>query len=179
LLSVQDVVVAVLFGTKLEACQVGARIRLAVPLAPDLFAGEDFRQKALLLLVGSELDDQRSDHGQAERRERRRVRARQLLAENVALFDDPAAATDFLRPVRRSPSLLVKNPVPAQRVFVLVVAAVLGLVPQLERHGFGDETPDFVAKRDLLWREGHVHGKATSGDSARISCKPGRAATGP
>src|SRR5207247_9021207 len=66
LLTVDDELVAVDLGTRAERGEVGPRVRLAESLAPELVAGEHFRQEALLLLVGPMVDQRRSDQRDAD-----------------------------------------------------------------------------------------------------------------
>jgi hypothetical protein len=47
------------------ASEVGAGVRLAVALAPDVFARQDLRQEAALLSIGAVADQQRADHDDA------------------------------------------------------------------------------------------------------------------
>src|SRR5207344_1174611 len=107
-----------------QRCEVAPCLRLGVALTPLLFAAEDLRQIPLLLRVVAELDDQRADHRQTERREHRRATALELLTEDEALRGIPARAAHFLRPVRRDPALLRERLMPLHHLVHLEVAVV-------------------------------------------------------
>ena len=105
LLAVDDVVVALAFGARLERREVGARARLRIALAPPVFAADDARQEALLLRRAAERHDHRRDHLQAERNRARRAGGGGFLVEDVQLHRTPAGAAELLRPARRAPAL--------------------------------------------------------------------------
>ena len=67
LLAVDDPLVAVAHGARAETGDVGAGSRLAEHLAPDLFAGEQWPQVALLLRIGAVGHDRRRAHAVSDR----------------------------------------------------------------------------------------------------------------
>src|SRR5690606_22559070 len=110
LLAVDDEVVAIADGAGLEARKVGAGARLAITLAPDVFAAGDARQVALLLVFVAVDDERGADHAAAEA-----ARAgigctvvAELLVEDHLLIDGGAESAILLRPRRRNPAALAK-----------------------------------------------------------------------
>ena len=106
LLAVDDEVVAVEHGARLQRRQIGAGVGLGESLTPDLVGrrGSLCRWR-LLLLLGAVRDQHRPAHGQAgEVDEQRRLGARHLLLEDDLLDQRRAAAAVRLRPVRRRTS---------------------------------------------------------------------------
>ena len=113
LLAVDDVVVAVLHGPGLERREVRARVGLGVALAPDLLAGEDLLEVALLLRVGAVGDDRRAGHAEAEDVERRRRPVEdQLLVEEELLHPREPAPPVLLGPREPEEPGLVELPLP-------------------------------------------------------------------
>ena len=105
--------VAVLDRRRLQRGEVGARLGLGEPLAPDLLAGEDRLQVALLLLLGAVGDHHRPAHRQAEHVGRaRRFQARRLADEDRLLDQGRAAAAVLLRPGDPGPAGLVHLALP-------------------------------------------------------------------
>ncbi len=119
LLAVDDVVVAVALGARLERSQVGTRARFGIALAPPVLARKNARQVMLLVPVAAKGDDHRPDHVQAERREPRCARGRALVLENVALDRRPAGAAVLDRPAGGNPALLIQDLLPA---YIVVLA---------------------------------------------------------
>ena len=87
LLAVDDPLVAVAHGPGGEAGDVGAGARLAEELAPDLLAGEERAEVALLLLVGAVGDDGRRAHAVADRGCRVRRRSARRRRCSVSLIE--------------------------------------------------------------------------------------------
>ena len=73
LLPVDDVVVAVAHGARLQRGEVGARARLGKALAPPVVEIGDARQESLLLRLAAERDHHRADHVDAEGERLRRA----------------------------------------------------------------------------------------------------------
>ena len=110
---------------RLQRGEVGARLRLGEPLAPDLLRGEDRLEEALLLLLGAVGDDHRAAHHQAEHvGRRRRLRARHLLAEDRLLDQGRAASAVLLRPRDPRPAGLVHLALPVAAELELGLLAV-------------------------------------------------------
>src|SRR4029450_8031676 len=90
LLAVDEVVVAVALGRSLERGEIASRARFREALAPPVVEIGDARQGALLLRLGAEGVDHRTDHVDAEA-ERLRLRSLlHLLLEDIELHDAPA-----------------------------------------------------------------------------------------
>src|SRR6266516_4182653 len=94
LLPADDQEVALDSGARLEARQVGARVRLREALAPDHLAAQDRREMRRLLLLAAARDEGRTGVVQAdeERRDVGRAGARVLLAPDELLHERRAAA---------------------------------------------------------------------------------------
>src|SRR5215207_4665729 len=113
LLAIHHVLVAVADGCCAQVRQVGARFRLAEPLAPVLRRVEDAGQPTLLLLVGAPLDDHGADLPDAVGVvDARRAHARALLGVDDVLDRRRLAPTPVLGPVDRGPPALVEPALP-------------------------------------------------------------------
>ena len=105
LLPVDDVVVAIAIGPRLQRGEVGPRARLAVADAEMNLAGEDLRQEELLLLFAAVPHDGRTDGIDREHRNRR-TRAHGLVEEHELLDLRSALAAVFLGPADPEPTVL-------------------------------------------------------------------------
>ena len=113
LLAVDDVVVAVEHGARLEIGEVAARVGLGEALAPDLLGGEDLGQVPLALGRRAMAHDGRGRRGQPAPVERlRRLCARHLLVEDDLLHDRGAAPPVLGRPVHAHVARAVEPPLP-------------------------------------------------------------------
>ena len=105
LLAVDHPLAALEARARLHVREVRARVRLRVALAPDLLAGHDPRQEALLLRGRAERDAGRAEQRLAHVVEpARRARARVLLVEDHLLRERQAAAAVLLRPADAGPA---------------------------------------------------------------------------
>ena len=105
--------VAVLDRARLQRGEVGAGLGLGEALAPDLLAGQDRLQVALLLLLGAVGDHDRAAHRQAEHvGGARRLLAGRLADEDRLLDHRRAAAAVLLRPGDPGPAGLVQLVLP-------------------------------------------------------------------
>src|SRR5439155_11517018 len=113
-LAVHDEDVAVAHRTSLEAGEVRAGAGLGIALTPPDVAAHDGRQVLPLLLLGADVEEQRSDHGEAEADERRaEAERRHLLRQHFSLrFREPAPAIRP-RPGGRRPAALGHDREPA------------------------------------------------------------------
>src|SRR5262249_36855991 len=121
LVAVDDVVVTISNRLGADGGEVRAGARLGITLAPPVLAGEDARQKLLLLPVAAEGVDDRADHGDAERERWQRTRPSGLLLEDEPAGDRPAGAAIFPGPERRDPALLVQDAMPKQHLLLAQV----------------------------------------------------------
>src|SRR5439155_15699131 len=96
-------------GARLEAREVGARVRFREALAPDRLATQDARQMRRLLLLAAARDERRAGvvEPDEERRDVRRTGARVLLAPDELLHERRAAAAVLARPRDAGPARLV------------------------------------------------------------------------
>src|SRR5439155_22919790 len=101
-------------GTRLEASQVGARVRLREALAPDHLAAQDGREVRRLLLLRPARDEGRAGvvEPDEERRDVGRAGARILLAPDELLHERRAAAAVRARPRDTGPAAVVHAPLP-------------------------------------------------------------------
>src|SRR5439155_12914631 len=101
-------------GARLEAREVGARVRFREALAPDRLATQDARQMRRLLLLAAARDERRAGvvEPDEERRDVRRAGARVLLAPDELLHEGRAAAAVRARPRDAGPAVVVHAPLP-------------------------------------------------------------------
>ncbi len=105
LLAVDEEMVALVDGAGAQTGEIGAGARLGIALAPDLVAGQDFRQIALLLFLGAPMDQRRAQQAHADRAgQDRRAGAEILLVEDDLLHEAGAAPAIFLRPGDADPA---------------------------------------------------------------------------
>src|SRR5207249_6722938 len=114
LLAADDQDVALDGGARLEAREVGARVRLREALAPDHLAAQDAREMRRLLRLRAARDEGRASmvEPDEERRDVGRARARVLLAPDQLLHQRRAAAAVRARPRDAGPAVVVHAPPP-------------------------------------------------------------------
>src|SRR5947208_1048304 len=113
LLAVDEEVVALVLGARLEAREVRAGVGLRVELAPDLLGREHLLQVALLLPVGPVDDDRRADEADPEPVDRRRrADPRHLVLDDRLLHRRGGPAAVLRRPQHSHVARLVEPPVP-------------------------------------------------------------------
>ena len=125
LLAVDQIRVALALGFAAQRCQVGARIRLAVTLAPPDFAAADAGQKALLLFGIAKGHDDGGHHHRAKRQNARRTGHGALLFKQVFLDRVPAGAAKLGWPAVTQPALFAQNLTP---VLLVVTRQIQGVV---------------------------------------------------
>ena len=160
LLAGNDIIVADALRRCFERGQIGAGAWLGKTLAPPIVEVRRPRQKALLLLVGAELDQHRADHIDVEDLHVRRRRQHVFLKEHHALHRRPARPTPFLRPAIGRPVARVEDALPAARVFLLRPIAEPHLVADVGWQVIADKAAQLVAKRQFFGAEAKVHGAA-------------------
>src|SRR5213593_990038 len=168
LLAVDDEVVALVLGARLEAREVRAGIGLGVELTPDLFGREHLLQVALLLPVGAVNDDRRPDEPDPESVDGgRRVDTRHLVLDDRLLHRRGSPAAQLSRPQHADVTRLVELPVPR-----------LALVERLElvRGDVGREpATDLVPEREVFGGGSQIHRAASSlTDSPRLRLRLAR-----
>ncbi len=105
LLAVDDVLVTVAHGPRLERGQVGARLGLGVTDAEVDVTGQDLREEEVLLLLRAELHDGRTD-GVDGQHGHRRPGTHRLVEEDVLLDGRAALAAVLGRPPDAQPAVL-------------------------------------------------------------------------
>ena len=138
LLAVHDPLAAVAHGARAEAGQVAAGVGLAEQLAPDLLAGEQGEEVALLLLLGAGVDDGRAGPADADRVRGARHPGPGELVVDEQLVHRVGVETPRAGPVGRDVAGLGEHP-----------ARRLGMV--------GQPGPDLLAARVVVGREFEVH----------------------
>ena len=104
-LAVDEEVIPLVDGLRLEVREIRASVRLREALRPRFVAAENPRQIPLLLRVGAPGDDRRAHEIQAHRRgQDGRARRRVLLFPNHTLDQARAAAPVLLRPRDADPA---------------------------------------------------------------------------
>src|SRR5216117_936445 len=114
LLPADDQEIALDGGARLEAGQVGARVRLREALAPDHLAAQDRREMRRPLPLRPARDERRAGvvEPDEERRDVGRAGARVLLAPDELLHERRAAAAVRARPRDAGPAAVVHAPLP-------------------------------------------------------------------
>jgi hypothetical protein len=141
-------------GPRLQRRQVGPRLGLREPLAPDLLGRQDRLQETLLLLLGPVRDHDRAAHHEAEHVRRSwSLRPRELGAEDRLLDQRGAPAPVLRRPRDARPAVGVQLALP------LALELEHGLIAARRRPGVIALEPGakLVAKRLLLRTECQVH----------------------
>ncbi|MCY1450519.1 hypothetical protein D9M71_673330 [compost metagenome] len=113
---------ALAHGAGLEAGQVRARARLAIALAPPVFAAEDAWKVMRLLHRAAELHDHRGNHVDAEGDQARCAEGGAFFFEQVLLHHAPTGATKGHRPIGCVPAAPREDALPA---LVVVLAQAL------------------------------------------------------
>ena len=145
-----------LHRARLQRRQVGSRLGLREALAPDLVAGEDRVEVALLLLLVAVGDDDGAAHHQAQhvRRERHALAA-ELLVEDRLLDQRRALAAVLLGPRDAGPAGLVHRLLPGAAELELGLVVALGRLAGMVRLEPGAH---LVAECRLGLVQGQVHG---------------------
>src|SRR5215472_14929014 len=133
------------------------RARFGIALTPEIFAGVDARQEALLLSFGAEFEQHRSAHHQSERDQRRRAGVSALFLEDIALNYAPGRSAPIDRPRGRDPALRREQPMPALQVLPGKLSIVDDFVAQLLGEVLTQPAAHFVAEGDLFSRIVEVH----------------------
>src|SRR5690606_40586149 len=100
LLTGHHIVLTVTYRTGLQRCQGGTGARLGITLTPPVLTGQDARQVLALLLFGTELDDHRSDHVDAQGDGARCTGSSTFLVEDVLFHRAPPSPPRFNPPTR-------------------------------------------------------------------------------
>ena len=134
LLAVDDPLVSVELGPRLERGQVGAGIRLAETLAPGDLPLEDPRDELLLLLLGAPLQQRWPDERVAEEvGAQRRPCTRELLVEDYLLQEREAFASVLRRPAGADPAAAeeLRRPLLVELLALLRRHGEVGITPRL------------------------------------------------
>ena len=158
LLAVDQVMIAIVLGPAAQGCQVRARARFGIALAPEVVGRKNARQVAGFLFIRAEGVDHRPHHAQPEGHHRGRPGIGRGALEDIALRRRPAGAAVFLGPGRGDPALVEKNALPAVEVFFLQVAAALYLGAQFGRQLALEEIPHLALEGQVLVAELKIHG---------------------
>ena len=114
LLPVDHVFITFALAAALQGSEVGADVGFRVSSAPLVFGVQNVGDESLFLLLGSVLDNARSNPGQSHeaRAERGCATGRHFLFEDHLLGDGTTAATDVLGPGVADPSLVADLAIP-------------------------------------------------------------------
>ncbi len=134
--------VAVAHGARLNIGEIAPRVRLGVPLAPELFAADDAGEEALLLLLRAQERDRRADELLSEVADTAGgADARVLFDEDDLLVERGAAAAVLLRPREARP--------PFAPHLLLPGDAELEQLVLVARAAASDELREFARERSL------------------------------
>ena len=155
--AIDNIVVAIQHSGGFQRRQIGARAGLAIALAPDFFAGQDFRQVAGFLLRRAVDEQYRADHARAEMHGARRAAHEKLFLEDVFFGEGETGAAVLRVPVRRDPAGLRQHAHPALEVVAAELDAAIHLVLDVRRQIFGGEGADLGAEGLFVGGETQVH----------------------
>src|SRR6185312_10277918 len=110
--AVDDVVVTVAHRAGFQRRQIGAGARFGIALAPVVLAGENPRQKIVLLLRRAEPDDDGTDHLDAHDVYIGNAGACGFGLEDPAFRRCPVRSAMVYRPARRAPAFFVQGALP-------------------------------------------------------------------
>ncbi|MCY1528379.1 hypothetical protein D9M68_634800 [compost metagenome] len=142
-LAIYHPLVTVKHGLGAQAGQVGAGVRLAVTLAPDVLAGQDARQEVLLLLGRAIADQQRPQQHDAVVWSSRYAVVLEFFGVDQLLGRRQAHAAELARPARCQPAVGRKRHVPVLDLFPV---QALGQVAELVGKVLAQEVPYQLAK---------------------------------
>ena len=154
LLTGDDPLIAALDRARLQRREVRAGLRLREALTPDLIAGDDRREVAVLLLLGAPGHDRRTREQQSEHvRRQRRTGASELLEEDRRLRQRRAATAVLTRPVHRGPAAT------GQATLEVTAPAVVGVLLGRRVAGrvLAQPAAELLTELELLLVEGQVH----------------------
>ena len=146
LLAVDAVMSAFAHRAGAQRCEIGARTGLRIPLAPPVLAGNDARQKVILLCGSCEAHEHRGDHAQRERDLWRRAGRRTLFVEDVLLDDAPIGTAVAPRPHAGAPAAAVEDLLPAHEVVFVHSPSQAHFGADVGRKLGFEESTDFGAK---------------------------------
>ncbi len=167
LLAIDDVLINAAYRARFQRGEVRARARLGISLAPPILGGRDPWKKAPLLLRIAEGHDHRPNHLEPEWQQGRGAGGRAFFLENELLNRPPARTPEFLRPVRRSPTVLMENSVPADQLLFRHMCAIQYFVADVFGQAGCDKGSHFFAKRLFRGCEVQVHGLSPRAVNAR------------
>ena len=148
LLPVEHPLVAVEFGPQSDVAEIGAGVRLGVPLTPCVVTGEQTGQEVLLLLVGAPHEERVAEHLDAEcvvRPTGRDARPRELLGEDDLLGGAQAATAVLDRPAGSQEVRFVEGVAPRSDEFGEPVAPECSGALPVRRELLGEERLDLLA----------------------------------
>ena len=112
--TVDQVVVAAVFGARLQRREIRTRARFRISLAPTDLSARDLRQMLGALCFVAEFEQRRADHADAHAGERRRrTDRRHLGAQRAMMCGVETGAAIGLRPARHRPAAFVARVEPA------------------------------------------------------------------
>src|SRR6058998_2863948 len=174
LLPVDHPVLAVFHGTSLERREIGPGVRLRIPLAPDLFAGEDLGRIPLLLLLGPVGDDRRPGHADAEDvQDLRRLGQRHLLVEDQLLHEGEATPAVLLGPRQSDEPRVVERALPVAKKLIRLGSRNLraghDATGPVTRNVLFEPRADLLAKRVLFGSEREVQNRLLEGETDQLN----------
>src|SRR5580658_1820910 len=158
-LPVNDEVVALLDGARLQRGEIGSRVRFRISLAPDFLAREDFRQMALFLFLGAPVNQRRAEQADAHAGEwNAGPGAFEFLMIDDVLQHSGAAAAVFFRPADADPLALVELLMPADRFAPAIAFLGKELARGRDTFQIGlKPSAELVAKRLVLGTVVEIH----------------------
>src|SRR5437660_5832884 len=161
LLSAEDPLAVATLGSRTQAREVAAGIRLAEALAEDKLAAKALFVVRLLLPVGAMRDEGRREKGHTEAtQDARRTRLGHLLLVDRLHYGRGATTSGDLRPAELQPASLVQPPLPPALVLGLLFLAVAACdaVAPLRRQVAVEPASDLLPEGLLVGREAEIHG---------------------
>ena len=148
---------AVALRLRLEREQVGAGVRLAVPLPERRLAARDGRQQLATQALGAVLDDGVGGLPGAGQRPERRAGQRQLLEQHELEEHGARLAAERLGPAHGEPAALAESAHERVRVGAGAVARIDAVQRKALGRLLGEEPPDLVGERRFLGAAPEIH----------------------
>jgi hypothetical protein len=161
LVAVDDVVITVARGHRLERQEIGAGVGLAEALEERGLAAGDARQHLALQTLAAVLNDGVARRPAVGERSKGRAGPGQLLEQDELVHQRPLLAAEGAGPAHRQPALLGEGTEAGARVRAGAIAGVHAVMGKLGRWMRAQEAAHLFGERLLVRAPSEVHGAVT------------------